>query len=418
MDMEEIPAWKIEEVERLTKLLKSSPVVGVVDIEGIPALQMQQMRGKLRGSVNLTVSRNTLIERALDNIIDDRENIGELKNHLSGQTALVTTDINPFKLYNRMEDTKTNAPASGGEISPEDIKIKKGDTPFKPGPVVGDLQKAGIPAAIQGGKVVISKTRVVVEEGEEIPFDLAKMLTRLEIHPIIVGLDLRVAYEDGTLFDNDTLDIDPQEYVDNIRKGALSAFNLSINCGYTTKQNIKPMISMASRDALSLALNSDIIVDKTVKIKLAEAHRNMLSLIGKLDPEALDPELMKELGMETEEHEDEKEEVAEEETEKVEEDEKPDDEPVSEAEVEEEQVEAQEETETEPEEETEAPEEKVEEPDEEPENEEETEVEDEPKSEEETGDNEEEQEEKEEKVEEAEEISSEDQESEEVENEE
>ncbi len=313
--MDEIPVWKKEEVERLTKLLKSSPVVGVVDIEGIPALQMQQMRAKLRGAVNLTVSRNTLIERALDNIMDDRENIEELKNHLSGQTALVTTDINPFKLFNRMEDTKTNAPASGGEISPKDIKIKKGDTPFKPGPVVGDLQKAGIPAAIQGGKVVISKTRVVVKEGEEIPFDLAKMLTRLEIHPIIVGLDLRVAYENGTLFESDTLDVDPQEYVDNIRKGALSAFNLSINCGYTTKQNIKPMISMASRDALSLALNTDMIVDKTVKIKLAEAHRNMLSLLGKLDPEALDPELMEKLGIESEEQDEEPEEEIVEETE-------------------------------------------------------------------------------------------------------
>ena len=54
-----------------------------------------------------------------------------------------------------MEATKTPAPASGGELAIEDIVIKEGETSFKPGPIVGDLQKAGIPAgAVQNARDV------------------------------------------------------------------------------------------------------------------------------------------------------------------------------------------------------------------------------------------------------------------------
>ena len=68
-----------------------------------------------------------------------------------------------------MEATKTAAPAKPGDIAPEDILVKAGDTPFKPGPIVGELQKAGIPAAIEGGKIVIKKDKVLVKKGEPSP---------------------------------------------------------------------------------------------------------------------------------------------------------------------------------------------------------------------------------------------------------
>lgn len=303
--MDNVPAWKLKEVKKLSNLLETSPVIGVVDIEGIPALQMQQMRAKLRGTMNLTVSRNTLIEKALENASEDREGIEEIKEHLSGQTALISTNLNPFKLYKRMEDTKTKAPASGGETAPEDIKVEKGDTPFKPGPIVGDLQKVGIPASIQGGKVVINKTKTVVKEGETISPDLARMLTRLEIQPITVGLDLRIAFEEGTLFDKDTLDIDSDEFINDLKSCAASAFSLSVNAGYPTKKNIKALISKAHRDSFSLALNSDIMTSDTVKIKLSEASMTMLNLSSKIDTSALDSDLKEKLGIEEQEEEEE-----------------------------------------------------------------------------------------------------------------
>ena len=68
---------------------------------------------------------------------------------------------------------------------------------FKPGPVVGEFQKAGLPAAIEKGKVVIKSDKVLVKSGGQITRDQAQALTKLEIYPMTVGLDLRAAYEEG-----------------------------------------------------------------------------------------------------------------------------------------------------------------------------------------------------------------------------
>ena len=114
-----------------------------------------------------------------------------LMSVVDGQCAIVISDLNPFRLFKQLDATKTKMPAKGGETSPEDIEVKAGDTPFKPGPIVGDLQKAGVPAAIEQGKVVIKKDKVLVKEGDEISRDVALVLSKLEIFPMTVGLDLR-----------------------------------------------------------------------------------------------------------------------------------------------------------------------------------------------------------------------------------
>ncbi len=295
--MSEVPNWKRKEVKKLSNLLETSPVVGVVDIEGIPAFQMQQMRSKLRGTANLTVSRNTLLEKAIDSASEKRESLEELHDYIEGQVALVSTGLNPFKLFKKMEETKTKAPASGGEIAPDDIMVEEGETPFKPGPIVGDLQKVGIPASIQGGKVVINQDKVVAEEGERISSDLATMLTRLDIHPITVGLDLKIVYEDGSVFERDVLDIDSSEYLEDFKSAAASAFNLTVNAAYPTKENIKTLISKTHQDAFNLAYNGELFVDETIELHISESHQKMLSLAAKIDPEALDDELREQLGI-------------------------------------------------------------------------------------------------------------------------
>ena len=316
---EDVPSWKKVEVDELTKMLESSPVIGVVNIEGIPARQMQQMRAKLREVARIRSSKNTFIEKAINRAKENRENLEDLQDFVQGQIALVMTDLNPFKLFNRMEKTKTKAPASGGETAPEDVKVEEGETPFKPGPIVGDLQNVGIPASIKSGKVVINKTKTVVEEGETITPQLATMLRRLEINPIIVGLDLRSVYEDGLLYERDDLDIDPSEFIEDLKDSAASAFALSVGISYPTRENITTLVSKSSSDAMSLAFNADIINEETIRPILSQVSSNMMALASKLDSEALDEELREKLGIEESQEEEQVEEEEEDEDQEEEE---------------------------------------------------------------------------------------------------
>jgi len=276
-----VAEWKYGEVEKLTKLLTESKVVGIVNVGGIPAPQMQQMRQSLHGSATIRSAKNNLLLLALDQADKKIKGMADLKDLISGQSAIITTDINPFKLFSKLKSSRTMAPAKGGETAAHDIEIKAGDTPFKPGPVVGELQKAGIPAAIQEGKVVIKTDKVLVPEGEQISKDLAQMLTRLEIFPIEIGMDLYGAFEDGTVFKPDVLDIDTDVFIGDMKMASGNAFGLALEIGWVSKQTIEPLIMKARSNALALALEQGIINKETIENLISKANNQMNALKNK-----------------------------------------------------------------------------------------------------------------------------------------
>lgn len=276
--MAHVAEWKYGEVKKLTDLFTSKKVVGIIEIGGIPAPQMQQMRGNLHGTTNIRSAKNSLLFRALDEAEKQIKGISGLKELITGQTAVIATDMNPFKLFNQIKTTRTMAPARGGETAAHDIMVRAGDTPFKPGPVVGELQKVGIPAAIQEGKVVIKNDKVIVSEGEKIPKDVAQMLTRLEIYPVEIGMTLHAVFEDGNIFKSDVLDIDVDEFIGRMKQASSNAFNLAIESGWINGLTIKPLLMKAHHNAFTLALEQGIINKETIKHLISKAHSNMFAL--------------------------------------------------------------------------------------------------------------------------------------------
>jgi large subunit ribosomal protein L10 len=267
-----VAEWKTGEIETLTQMISENPVVGIVNISDIPAPQLQQMRKGLQGIAALRVTKNTLLSLALKQVESKIKGIEKISEAIDGETAVIATEKNPFRLYKEIERTKTKAPAKGGEIAQNDITIEKGETPFKPGPIVGELQSAGIPAAIEGGAVVIKQTKTLVKKGEKIPVDLAKMLTRLEIFPREIGLDLRAVYENEIIFTPDVLKVDSDQILSNVQKAAWGSFNLALKIGYTTTATITPLLRKAYCDVVSVAKHCNILIPETTKFLFAKAH--------------------------------------------------------------------------------------------------------------------------------------------------
>lgn len=268
--------WKINEIEELKKIINSHSVVGIVGIRGIPALQMQEMREVLRGKAVLRVSKCSLIERALEN------GTSQLKNFIDGEIGIIASNTNPFKLYRELEKLRMKAPAKGGEIAEEDIVVKKGDTPFKPGPIVGELQKAGIPAAIRGGKVVIDKDVTLVKKGERISPEVAKILSRLEIKPVEIGLKVYALYENGVVFKPDVLAVDVEKIISDISHAVSKSFALAIEIGYITKETVEPILQKAYRNAYAIAIECNIYTKETIEEFIRRAYLHAKVLEGKI----------------------------------------------------------------------------------------------------------------------------------------
>jgi large subunit ribosomal protein L10 len=276
-----VAEWKFNEIKQITDLITKNKVIGIVEVGGIPAPQMQQMRKSLYGVATIRSAKNSLLNLALDEAEKKIKGISSLKELVNGQAAIITTDMNPFKLFAKIKESRTNAPAKGGEKLSHDIEIKAGDTPFKPGPIVGELQKAGIPAAIQEGKVVIKTDKVIVPAGEKIKPDIAQILTRLEIFPIDIGIGLNGVFEDGTVYKPEVLDINIEEFTGKMNQASGNAFTLALELGWTNKQTIQPLIMKAYNNAFVIAVEQGIVNKETVKNLISKASSHMLALKNK-----------------------------------------------------------------------------------------------------------------------------------------
>ncbi|RLG35711.1 50S ribosomal protein L10 [Methanosarcinales archaeon] len=284
-----IPQWKLDEVAEIKRLIEEYNVFGLVALRGISSGQLQKIRRETRGKLVIKVARNNLIRRALTDIGGE---VTKMIDYIEDQTAIVYSNLNPFKLYDILESMKVPAPIKGGTVSPIDITIEKGPTPFNPGPIVGELQKAGIPAAIEGGKVVIKTTKTVVRAGETVSKELASMLTRLEIYPLTVGLDVRAIYEDGMVFEPEMLVIDVAATVAKLEQGYRDAFNLAMHCAYPTDETIIPLIQKAFKEGYTLALEGAIPAPAIIGDLLQRAHRDLIQIASLLaDTDALDEDL-------------------------------------------------------------------------------------------------------------------------------
>ena len=280
--------WKIRKVGDLKKKLSDSKVIGVASIKSLPSRQFQEIRKKLKDKLDIQVVKNRLAYLAIDDVEKNKRQMKMLEEVIDGPTALVFSEESPFKIARQLRENRSNAPAKPGEIAPYDIVIPAGDTPFKPGPVIGELQGVGIKAKIQDGIIKVVEDSPVVKKGEPISKELAGVLAKLEVEPMEIGVALRAAYEDGVIYDSETLNIDDKETLANVQTAYSSAFNLAMNAGIMNGTTIKPLIQNAAAEAKNLAIEADIVNKDTIEYFLSKASSEASALSSKI-PDAPEP---------------------------------------------------------------------------------------------------------------------------------
>jgi large subunit ribosomal protein L10 len=291
-----IAPWKKDRVGELTDVLNSDGVVGIVDVGGVPASNMLDMRSNLRDSMKITMAKKTLIRLAWENSGRSNEELETLMEGAVQPCIVQSENLNPFELFIELEKTRQGRAAKEGELAPMDIIVEKGPTTFGPGPIVGEFNAVGIPAKIDKGKVAIQKTTTVVEKGEPISADLGIMLAKLDINPIEIGIILTGAIEEGFFFPASALNIDLDQVRTDIITATSGAFNLACNMRWFSEQTMPTLLSKASGEALSVAVEAGVTNETTAPLFISRANARALALAGQLDSSALDEELSAALG--------------------------------------------------------------------------------------------------------------------------
>lgn len=274
----EVPDYKKDVVKQIVTLIKKYPIIGAINMENLPAAQLQKIRGQLRGKVDMIMTKRRIMKLAIEKTKADKPGIEHLEQHLAGMPALLFTNDNPFSLFKNLKKSKSKAPAKAGQTAPIDLTVKAGPTSFAPGPVISELAGLGIKTKVDAGKIAIVQDTVVCREGGIISAPLAAMLIRLGIEPMEIGLNVTAVYEKGQIFTSKVLNIDEKKFGQDLSNAARWAFNLSCEAAFVTKSNRETLIQKAFRDAKALAVSQAIPADKAIGDILAKAERQMLSL--------------------------------------------------------------------------------------------------------------------------------------------
>ncbi len=281
MPSEQVLQEKMSEVGQLTQLVNQYKVIGIANLQKVRAAQLQAFKKNLTGKVLMRVIKNTLMKLAIENS-KDRPDLKKLETHLTGSNVYLFTDLNPFNLALTLERGKVKTTAKSGDIAAFDVVVPSGNTGQPPGPIISQLNAAGLPTRIESGSVWVSKDTLVVRKGEQIDERLASVLSKLGIKPVESGLAMNVVYDEGLIITQDQLRIDVDATKQTVQSCAADAFALSISIAYPTVENVAMLLQTAHREAFALSLNASIPTKETIADLIRKAHMEMLSLSSRL----------------------------------------------------------------------------------------------------------------------------------------
>ncbi|MFH0955560.1 MAG: 50S ribosomal protein L10 [Candidatus Micrarchaeota archaeon] len=260
--------WKEAEFVSLQKLAKEYPVIALANIEGFPADLFQRLRKKLSGKAIIKVSKRLVIQRALK---ESGIKSKEFPEYARRMTAVIFTKLSPFELAHFLKKNKGSTGAKAGQIAPEDITVPAGDTGLPPGPALTDLKNAGLKVKMMGPTIHVDADTIVAKAGQLITPAVANVLSKLNIKPIKVGLNLTAVLEGDTVYLPAVLDIDEEQMLANLQTAYMSALGLALEIGYMTPATVEIMVGRAFKASKAVALKGKI-VNQYTKDELSEGE--------------------------------------------------------------------------------------------------------------------------------------------------
>ena len=268
---------KAREVEEIVGLLEKYKTIGVAGLQKVRAVQLQELKKKLKDVAHLRVIKNTIMRRAIAKC-KSKAGLENLEKYLTGSNIFLFTNLNPFKLAILLQKSRVLITAKAGDVASFDVTVPAGNTGLAPGPIISQLSAVGLPTRIESGSVWINRDTLVVKKGEVIDARLASVLSKLGIKPVEAGLIMKAVYDDGLIITEEQLRIDLDEIRRNIEEASANAFNLSLNIAYPIPENIEFLLQTAYRQAYNLSLNAAVPTSETIVDLLKKAHMEALSL--------------------------------------------------------------------------------------------------------------------------------------------
>jgi len=259
---------KVNFMEKIDTLITGYSRVFIVGADNVGSRQMQQIRVALRGKAVLLMGKNTMIRNALTRHAQRNGKLNVLKSLIAENIGLVFTK-EPITVVKQLLTTnRVPAAAKVGGVAPEDVVIQPGPTGLDPGQT-SFFQALNISTKLARGEIEIQNQYTVVKKGEVVNASVATLLQKLKITPFTYGLEIKCVYDDGTVFDNETIDITDEMLAESFLAGVANVAALSLELKIPTLASLPHTIVNAYKNVLAVALDTKYSFPGLEKVKKA-----------------------------------------------------------------------------------------------------------------------------------------------------
>lgn len=275
-------AKKTKQMEALASILKAYKTILIIDSSRVRTNLINDMRLTFDGRVLFKYVKPNVLKRATTQI-GDASLIEFANKHSFGTIILALTNEDPFKVTNEFRRNSMQLRAKSGDVAQSDIVVEPMNTGLAPGPVISELNEAGLPTRIETGSVWITKRTTVAKAGEVISPRKAAALSKIGMKPIRLYLAPKAAFSDKIEIMGSILKIEPSEVYEGLSLAADEALLVSLDIFYFSDKTIPVLLSKAAMVATSLAIATDYPSVETIEplIQKARAEVKLLeSSIG------------------------------------------------------------------------------------------------------------------------------------------
>lgn len=251
---------------KLKELLAKYPSIFIVNVDNVGSNQMHQIRTALRGKGVVLMGKNTMVRRALRNILSENPQFERLLPHVKGNIGFVFTSGDLKDVRDIITANKVKAPARAGALATVDVTVPAGNTGMEPGKT-SFFQALSIPTKIARGTIEITMDIKVVHAGTKVGPSEATLLNMLNISPFTYGMTVVMIYDNGTTFPPHVLDIDESELIDRFLTGIKTIACISLALHYPTIVSITHSLVNAYKNLLAVAVETEYSFPAADKIK-------------------------------------------------------------------------------------------------------------------------------------------------------
>lgn len=251
---------------KLKDLMAEFPSAFIVNVDNVGSNQMHQIRQALRGKGTVLMGKNTMVRRAIRNILADNPQYERILPLVRGNIGFVFTSGDLKDVRDIITANKVAAPAKAGAFAPLDVYIPAGNTGMEPGKT-SFFQALGIPTKIARGTIEIVSDMKIVTAGSRVGASEATLLNLLKISPFTYGMTVVSIYDNGNVFAPSVLDIDESTLISQFLSGIKTIAAVSLAINYPTVASVPHSLVNSYKNLIAIALTTDYMFEGAQKAK-------------------------------------------------------------------------------------------------------------------------------------------------------